>query len=63
MKTTSVALFLALSAGYLGVANAESLHTNPLRAANTQLPCNHDADVDTEANKVSRTAVANKQPA
>ena len=56
MKTTSVALFLALSAGYLGVANAESLHTNPLRAANTQHPCNNDS----ESNKKSTMAVVNQ---
>ncbi|MGO4999416.1 hypothetical protein [Oceanisphaera sp. W20_SRM_FM3] len=57
MKTTSVALFLALSAGYLGVANAASLTNNMPRAVDTPLACEHD----TESQKNSVAAVNKKQ--
>ncbi|MBU3824715.1 MAG: hypothetical protein H9917_07815 [Candidatus Oceanisphaera merdipullorum] len=59
MRTTSVALFLALSAGYLGVANGASLTNNLPRAVDVPLACEQDA----EPNEKGRMAVVNqKQP-
>lgn len=58
MKTTSVALFLALSAGYLGVANAESLSSNAAKANKEAISSNEKR---LESNNASRTAVVTKK--
>ena len=60
MKTTSVALFLALSAGYLGAANAESLNNNATHTNQKTITSNQDTDTDTESEERSRLAVSSK---
>ncbi|WP_319781963.1 hypothetical protein [Oceanisphaera sp. IT1-181] len=58
MKTTSVALFLALSAGYLGAANAESLSSHAAKANKEAISSNEKR---LESDKTSRTAVVTKK--
>ena len=55
MKTSSVALFLALSAGYLGAASAQSVNDNQPRDTDATITSNHDPDA--EPDNSSRTAV------
>ena len=59
MKTTSVALFLALSAGYLNAANAESLNNIVPRVAKATLAGEPDANA--ERHKKSATAVVKQK--
>ena len=44
METSSVALFLALSAGYLGAANAESVPPNNASSLNPHSTRHHEGD-------------------
>lgn len=58
MKTTSVALFLALSAGYLGAANADSLSSNAAKANKEAISSNEKR---LESDNASPTAVVTKK--
>lgn len=60
MKTSSVALFLALSAGYLSAANATSLNNNFAQVNKETLTSNQDPDTKTNAEKSSRLAASSK---
>lgn len=60
MKTTSVALFLALSAGYLSAANATSLNNNFTQVNKETLTSNQDADTKTNPEKSNHLAANGK---